>query len=211
MSEKLFFDDSADSLVKDWLKGATAVEDTAKVAVKPLDAGNKKHGLGYEDKKPKLDSKDALLATRIRNQKKRKADEDAVEIHGLVEDEETSRTTITTKKQHPHVTQKQKKTVSNKAVTHTEKPLKSNPSPDDTLAVLSPLKRPEPDRTTDSTQPNTEKMKRKRPKTRSKQKNIRHDHRREDQKPEHLRIGSSTYTGRPLTEVCSLAVEAIRM
>jgi hypothetical protein len=41
----------------------------------------------------------------------------------------------------------------------------------------------------------------KRKKTRSKQKNIRRDTRRDEFKPEHLRMGSKDYKGRPLTKV----------
>lgn len=41
----------------------------------------------------------------------------------------------------------------------------------------------------------------KRTKTRSKQKNIRRDTRRDEFKPEHLRMGSKDYKGRPLTQV----------
>lgn len=43
-------------------------------------------------------------------------------------------------------------------------------------------------------------LKRKRPKTRSKQKNIRRDKRDTAFMPEHLKVGSEKYTGRPLTE-----------
>jgi hypothetical protein len=43
-------------------------------------------------------------------------------------------------------------------------------------------------------------IKRKRPKTRSKQKNIRRDKRDSAFMPEHLQMGSDKYTGRPLTE-----------
>lgn len=43
-------------------------------------------------------------------------------------------------------------------------------------------------------------IKRKRPKTRSKQKNIRRDKRDSEFMPEHLKVGSDKYTGRPLTE-----------
>ena len=43
-------------------------------------------------------------------------------------------------------------------------------------------------------------VKRKRPKTRSKQKNIRRDKRDTAFLPEHLKIGSDKYTGRPLTD-----------
>jgi hypothetical protein len=41
---------------------------------------------------------------------------------------------------------------------------------------------------------------RKRNKTRSKQKNIRKDHRPQDQRPPHLQLGSEMYTGRQLSE-----------
>lgn len=41
---------------------------------------------------------------------------------------------------------------------------------------------------------------RKRKKTRSKQKNIRRDHREQDEKPIHLQFGSKEYRGRPLSQ-----------
>jgi hypothetical protein len=46
----------------------------------------------------------------------------------------------------------------------------------------------------------------KRKKTRSKQKNIRRDTRRDEFKPEHLRVGSKDYKGRPLTKVIFLYI-----
>jgi hypothetical protein len=167
-------------------------------------------------------------ATVGQNNKKRKAsDQQDRDLHGVVDDiEEESRTKISSALRQ-HAKQKDNTAVNSKGPqqqhNHNAPPNNKNKKPkiDNTTTTavvknnnntdLQSIQSTDLSLSTDSKQPKdsnsmtttttstTADGKPKRKKTRSKQKNIRRDNRADDEKPDHLKVGSKEYKGRPLT------------
>lgn len=170
MSSDVLFSSNNDSIIDEWLNGVSLDQNT-KQQLAVIDSTSSQ-GLGF--KKPRVEAKntDNALVKRLKRdvkQKSVKVENSLCESHGIIENEEVSRTSL-----HTLVDNRS----SNKSKVSEIKPIIGMK----TAAV-------------------EETLKRKRPKTRSKQKNIRRDRRAIEHKPEHLQIGSKHYTGRPLTEV----------
>ena len=183
----LYFDKTNEDIVGDWIKDIDPNPlSNAQAPHVPLsgmtgDARNN-FGLGF-DSKTKASSKTDDRNALIESIKKKKAKAKALsnkdmnyELHGVVDDmEEVSRTSIVPSKTKP-------KPPEAPTTTAVAVPINSAPVVENTSKDTPPIK-------------NTTK----RPKTRSKQKNIRRDKRAPEHKPSHLRVGSKEYRGRPIT------------
>eukprot|EP01041_Mallomonas_annulata_P004503 gene4503-8955_t len=209
----LYFDESTSQfqLDDDWF--ASTEE---KISQTPLELkqtkndtvvnGSNKFGLGFSGKVVEKDS-DAF-EQRLKNKKRKKSDnENEMDQHGIMEDTEISRTSLSLSKKNTKndsnvqksatkvVSNKDKNTDSNKSNSHPpniplDKPSTiqaSKSNKDKSLTLINT--------TNDEADTTTFKKKKKR----SKQKNIRKDTRTMDQKPEHLRPGEN-FRGRPLTQ-----------
>ena len=220
MSEEIFFqNDNEDEFIEGWLKESDAVndgeEDVGKASLVRLgnDARNK-FGLGFEtkgavDSATKKEHDDALMK-RIKKRKlaakeERKRGNQYEEQHGLVEDEIESRAAIVSRSSKQQ--KLQSTSTNNNSNTGQAKGNKTLvEQSDNSLNVKSNKNAGKVGRNNEAENSNNlekselEKRKRKRPKTRSKQKNIRRDKRDAEYLPEHLRVGSKSYKGRPLTE-----------
>ena len=229
MSEELFFqNEEEDEIVASWLKDSEEEEqeeeirkgdrkrsfsqkksliDSDKEEIRLGNDARNKFGLGYDAKEAKStveeqrEQNDALME-RIKKRKKLAKEERKKlldqEQHGVIEEDIGGRYTVPSKGSKPRsdiicVTANKKKAGSSYNVAKK-------------LKTTSALSTSGNSNTADSENVNrgevnepANNMKRKRPKTRSKQKNIRRDKRDDAFKPKHLLVGSKNYTGRPLT------------
>jgi len=186
----MFFDENALSVVDSWLEGVSD-EKVTPSEVKNRNANKQdalkietsKSGLGYSGAPKVLKEKDALTI-RLEKQKKKNAKstktDDVDPSHGLIEDYDDLQT------QRFGMKRKEKETKMKHHSQDTEVAESDQTDPDASLKIIS--------------ENEEDKPKRKRQKTRSKQKNIRRDNRPDNEKPEHLRLGSGAYKGRPLTQ-----------
>lgn len=191
----IYFDSSADAIVDDWIKDVDTnpfAEKSVRIAGMPGDLRNN-FGIGFDSKgKGGLkDESNALIESIKKKKAKTKLSNKDIhyELHGVVDEgEELSRTSMVTNKKVTKGIQKAK--VSPSASLTTNKP-------DVPLAIEGVVKAGDAEKHSDAPT--------KRPKTRSKQKNIRRDKRAQEHKPNHLQIGTKDYRGRPITAVCYLA------
>jgi hypothetical protein len=223
MSEEIFFqNDNDDEFIDGWLKDAANVkgdneEDLGLATEVRLgnDARNK-FGLGFEtggangSAVAQKEHNDALME-RIKKRKlaakeDRKNANKFEDEHGVIEDEMEGRAGVTSKASKfqkkssaaASVAAGGKKAAKKSIVSESNKDNENNTKHNNT----DHLNNTNTDNKNKTTEGDAEKpfIKRKRPKTRSKQKNIRRDKRDTAFMPEHLKVGSDKYTGRPLTE-----------
>ena len=192
MTEEIYFNDSSLSIVEEWMGGIQSGHelDSEETSKESFEIINSKAGLGSKNVLSNVAHVDALAVRLAKNAKKRKKSEPKgileadVDFHGSIEDEfEDSKV----------------------AAASSFRPKKNSKGADRVFqsVVAEPVSVPAvetADKPTESEQDEL-RTKRKRPKTRSKQKNIRRDNRPVSNKPVHLQLGSKEYRGRPLTEV----------
>lgn len=182
----IYFDNSADAIIDDWIKDVdtnSLSEAPARVVGMAGDSRNN-FGIGFDAKGKKSgnqqssDQSNSLIdSIKKKNAKKKISNKDLhFEQHGVVDDvAEMSKTSIVSgknKKPHKQIERPHDKSIE-----------KNTPD-----ALMPP-----------GGDPNAAREKPKRIKTRSKQKNIRRDKRALEHKPDHLQIGSKNYKGRPIT------------
>jgi hypothetical protein len=199
----IYFDSSANEIIDDWIKDVDTNPFAEKTSVRVAGmAGDSRNnfGLGFDAKTkggPKAGEESNALIESIKKKKAKAklSNKDLhYELHGVVDEgEELSRTNISSKKA-PKGVPPPRKTDLNAASTS-----KLNIS-DAGSVIASVVKSGE-----DVGHPPVNSFT-KRPKTRSKQKNIRRDKRALEHKPDHLQIGSKEYRGRPITAVRYLTV-----
>jgi hypothetical protein len=195
----MYFDESAVSIVDSWLAKGTGSADKGTAVVAPAEAAVPvgRGGIGFKPTKKPAANKDDGFENRLKQlAAKKKRDEmeqsrQTVELHGVVEEE-------IEKVKRPKIAEQ-------KHAVATLPPNSSNVQiSDSTPSVVVSLDRGVTLSKPPAGEPAAPKdgsIKRQRKKTRSKQKNIRKDNRATGFKPEHLQIGSKSYTGRPLTKV----------
>lgn len=199
----VYFNDQSLSIVDEWMglsKDILQTEDSGcRNTVTEEEMVNRK-GLG--NKYSKKNHTDDALAVRLRVNDKRKKNvenyEQEVDLHGVVDEEfyDNKISSIAIRKTSNAFKNKSKIVKNQDAVIETSKvsdKLESNIFDSEKINDTDKSNNFEKNLTID-------KLKIKRPKTRSKQKNIRRDNRPESEKPNRLWLGSREYAGRPLSQ-----------
>jgi hypothetical protein len=195
----IFIGDSKESVVDSWVGGIVGNGDSGSDArTSTLVHNDNRGGLGFKassshPSKSDFSDSQAKLKRKQRSENTQSIKEKHKDLHGVVEDIEESRTSIA-KAPRNAATEMEAKVKSKTKTSESQTIVAKSEGNPQHIQVKSEASNAFSETLTE---------KRKRPKTRSKQKNIRRDNRENDKKPAHLLIGSKDYQGRPLTSVCN--------
>jgi hypothetical protein len=209
----VYFDDTSSKLVDQWVgaSGTSSAEDDIDNIIRKSmfssnphnlsDTTRKPHtGIGYKPNPNKIIDE---LEQRLLNKKAKRKNEDLSTNEKLRiddEKEESKLDIILSSKQKAKTSIKRVESSKPSALTSSSSnQQRSIYKPNPNSVIQSSTGSITDLNNTDNNNQDTD-FKRKRTKTRSKQKNIRRDHREQDKKPIHLQFGSKEYRGRPLSK-----------
>ena len=192
------FDTAALAAVTDYFGATPSVKekDENQFLQRSVQKGRK--GVGASDAKPSVSTSLSTKKLMRVGKRKRGEIEDAEddESQTVEEEEEEEGRTAIKDKVGPRT---QKAPLVNSLTNATEHRTLSSDKMKNKAEGISTTGEPETEELADTTAAANDKKKRRRRKIRSRQKNIRKDSRADHNKPEHLRIGSRKYQGRPMT------------